>query len=480
MSELKTVILISIDDLRFDCIGCEKDKRWLERYNAHSIVDTPVLDSIAKKGIRFTQCISTSSYTPSSHTSMVTGLYPNRHGVKTFFHPLSKSITTLPDILKSKGWKTSAWTEHLTLKMQKITKGIDTVIEPLGDEKANLFEFINELPPQKNNFVFIHLFDVHKPYLYTTGGSERSEYNKNYLEEMRIFSENLGVNFESLLLNAQTEARKVVTNYDNLNPSLQEYAVFRSLDYLIRNHLRNKDLLFEEIVPLYVRGVNKFDHGKLKDLVDTITENGFLENGLLIIVSDHGETRCTWNDREDFMNSFNVSEGAIHVPLIMYSENLPGGLEINTEVSITDLVPTILDLLTVKYDLNFDGISLKSIIDNKDEKSVERTLYSDSWAYEGRNTFFGNTDNSLKNFLAEACARKGGFKYVWRNDKVGTHDFYNYTEDPFEENSLPHNETARTLKKELSTYLLRYQIEKIKKRITTKLRDAETDPLHGG
>jgi arylsulfatase A-like enzyme len=460
MNKYKTIILISVDDLRFDCISCEKDKRWLKRYNTHSVVDTPALDSIAQKGIRFTQCISTSSYTPSSHTSMVTGLYTNRHGVKTFFHPLSNGITTLQDILKKKGWKTSAWTEHLTLNMQKITKGIDTVIEPFLDEKANLFEFINRLPPEKNNFVFIHLFDVHKPYFYTTGGSERSEYNKNYLEEMRRFSEDLSINFESLLLNAQTEAQKVVTNYNNLSPSLQEYAVFRSLDYLIRKQLRTKDILFEEIVPLYVRGVNKFDHGKFKDLIDTIEKNGLLEDSLLIIVSDHGETRCTWNEREDFMNSFNVSEGAIRVPLIMHSENLPEDLEVNTEVSIIDIVPTILDILDIKCDLTFDGISLKPMIENENRRQMNRTLYSDSWAYEGRSTFFGNTDSSLKEFLAEACARRGGFKYVWRNEKIGTDDFYNSTEDPFEENSLPYDETARALKKKLSNYLLRYSIRK--------------------
>ena len=163
-------------------MGCEKDKRWLNRYNARSLVNTPVLDNIAQSGIRFTQCISTSSYTPSPHASLMTGLYPNRHKVRTFFHLLPTTIITLADILKSKGWKTSAWVEHLTFKMQKITKGITTVVEPFGREEANLFDFIDKISPEEHNFVFIHVFDVHKPYLYTTGGSERSQYNQKYVE----------------------------------------------------------------------------------------------------------------------------------------------------------------------------------------------------------------------------------------------------------------------------------------------------------
>lgn len=457
MSETKTVILISIDDLRFDCVGCEEDKRWLERYNANSIVNTPTLDSIAKKGVRFTQCISSSSYTPPSHASMLTGLYPKHHRVKSFFHPLSNSITTLPDILKSKGWKTSAWSEHLTLKMLRITKGIDNVIEPFKDERANLFEFIDSLNPKENNFVFIHLFDVHKPYFYTTGGTERYDYNKSYLEEMETLSKKLEIDFESLLLNAQNEARRAGNNYDKLNTSLKEYAIFRSLDYFIRKELRAQNILFEEIIPLYVRGVNKFDCGKFRDLMDKLAEEGFLNDSLLIIVSDHGETRCKWNEREDFMNSFNVSEGAIHVPLLIYSEHLPKGLEINEEVSIIDLMPTILDLLDIKIELDFDGTSLKPLIENESSwnETFERSLYSESWAYHGGINFFGNTKPLNEEFLAEACVRNGGFKYIWRNERVGTSGFYNYINDPFEENDLTqiHNEIALKLKKEIHEYI---------------------------
>lgn len=472
---LKTIILISVDDLRFDCLSCEKDKRWLERYCVHSLVDTPVLDSIASKGIRFTQCVSTSSYTPSPHASMVTGLYPVRHRIRTFFDLLPESIVTLPEILRRKGWKTSAWVEHLTFKMQKITKGIDTVVEPLADEKANLFEFIDGLDCKENNFVFIHLFDVHKPYSYTTGGSERFLYNKDYTREVEVLCERISLDFESVLQEAQAEARRVVPTYEQLTPSLQEYANYRSLDYLIRTQLRTTDQLFEEMISLYINGVNKFDQGKFKDLLDKLEDCSLLEKGLLLTSSDHGETRCTWNGREDFMNSFNVSEGAIRVPLLMYSENLPHGLEIDTEVSIIDVMPTVLDFLDIKSDFNYDGRPLRFLIESEGENRSDRTLYSESWAYKGSSTFFGKSDiktgtetgtDRAGEFLAEACARREGFKFIWRNQKVGTHGFYNYQTDPFEENDLSCHDMADVLKKELSTYMLPYQIEKIKAKIT--------------
>lgn len=456
--QIENVFLISIDDLRFDCIGCEKDKRWLEQYHAHTLVHTPFLDSMAERGARFTQCISTSSYTPAPHASMLTGLYPKHHKIRTFFNMLPQDVPTLPELLREKGWHTAAWCEHLTFGMQKILKGIDMVAEPFACEN-NLFHFIDALP--QKSFTFIHLFDVHKPYLYTTGGTERHSYNQEYLEEMEAFTEKIEVDFRTLLLNAENEARRVVKSYDNLVPSLKEYALYRSLDYLLRQELRQKNILFEEIIPLYVRGVNKFDGGKFKDLVTCLEEKGFLENSLIIICSDHGETRCAWGGREDFMNSFNVSEGAIRVPLILVmGEGVLEGEVSNTPVSVIDIAPTIADILQV--DFHCDGHSLLPLIEGS---RTERTLFSESWAYQGESTFFGKASAPLEEeFLAEACARKEGYKYVWRNKKVGTSAGYNYEEDPFEEREVPEEKVAN-LKEEVHTYQLEYQTEKVIKHL---------------
>jgi arylsulfatase A-like enzyme len=401
----------------------------------------------------------------------MTGLYPNRHKVRTFFHLLPHTIITLADILKNKGWKTSAWVEHLTFKMQKITKGITTVVESFGRKEANLFDFIDKISLEEHNFIIIHVFDVHKPYLYTTGGDERFQYNQKYVEKMKSFAEKIDCNGDILLQNAQAEAKRV-TNYDDLSPSLQEYAVFRSLDYLLRTYLRDQDRLFEEIIPLYIQGVNKFDQGKFKDIINTLTEKGLLDNGLLIIASDHGETRCTWEGREDFMNSFNVREGAIHVPLIMYAEFLPSELEIPDDVGIIDVVPTVLDLLHIDGNLTFDGTSLVPLIESG-TGLPPRTLFSESWAYQGSNTFFGAVEKVKTEFLAEASARKKGYKYVWKNPDLGPNMFYTYEDDPFEENPLPLNEFGSALQTELSAYLLQYHIEKIKEKITFKSKKVQ-------
>ena len=123
-----------------------------------------------------------------------------------------------------------------------------------------------------------------------------------------------------------------------------------------------------------------------------------------------------------------------------------------------------LDFLNLKVDLDLDGISLRQLLEAGDgkHKSLERTLYSESWAYQGKTTFFGSADNQLEGaFLAEACARKGGIKYVWRNKKVGKDGLYDYIKDPFEKNDIALDEKGLKLKNQLLNYMLDYQIEKM-------------------
>ena len=69
---VERVVLVSIDTLRADHLGC---------YGA-SDVHTPHLDAVAASGVRFAQAISPTPLTLPSHTTLLTGLDPPRHGVR--------------------------------------------------------------------------------------------------------------------------------------------------------------------------------------------------------------------------------------------------------------------------------------------------------------------------------------------------------------------------------------------------------------
>lgn len=417
MTTPDTIVLVSIDDLRYDCVGAAESRAWLEQYDVADAVDTPTLDEVVGSGRSYDRATSTSSYTPPSHASIFTGQYPSEHGVKTFFNRLDDSHT-LARALSDAGYETVAWIENVALDMLDVTAGFDTVVCPFEREDANLFEFVRSASDADKLFLFVHLFDVHKPYGYATGGTERERYNGDYPEcldpllpaELRA---------SEMVEDAREEASDVVPNYDDLTPSLREYADYRSLDHLLRNRLeelQGQDR-FETLLGLYVEGVNRFDRRRLADLLDVLDETG-LRDGLFLLTSDHGETRCRWGDREDLMNSFNVSEGAVRVPLVV--EPAGGSVDdfasASAPVSHVDVLPTLLDVADASTPRPTSGRSLR------EDLQSDRPLFNESWYYSGGADFFGNVEETGEGGLSEAAVRIGDCKLVRSFAESGTPD----------------------------------------------------------
>jgi len=93
------VVLITLDTTRADHLGA-----WGWRH-AH----TPNLDALARRGSRFLRCDASSPLTLPSHASILTGLYPPRHGVRdngTF--TLAAGVTTVAEVLSAAGFDTAA------------------------------------------------------------------------------------------------------------------------------------------------------------------------------------------------------------------------------------------------------------------------------------------------------------------------------------------------------------------------------------
>ena len=77
------LILISLDTLRPDHLGAY----------GYPIETSPALDRFARRGLVFEEAIAPAPWTAPSHAAMLTGLYPNRHGIKTHKHKLSDRVT---------------------------------------------------------------------------------------------------------------------------------------------------------------------------------------------------------------------------------------------------------------------------------------------------------------------------------------------------------------------------------------------------
>src|SRR5215467_13104010 len=93
------VILITIDTLRADHVGC---------YGAKTS-RTPTLDGLARDGVVFERAISQVPLTWPSHAVILTGTYPFQNGVQDFTgQPLSHQFRSIAQALKQAGYATGA------------------------------------------------------------------------------------------------------------------------------------------------------------------------------------------------------------------------------------------------------------------------------------------------------------------------------------------------------------------------------------
>lgn len=163
------VLLISIDTLRADHLGCYGYQK-----------PTPALDAFAAKGVRFEQAISQVPLTLPSHCTIMTGLYPNQHGVRNNENfVLPPSAKTLATVFRENGYATGGVVGSFSLdSIFGINQGFQYFDDQIGDShdpetnryverKAEKVWGLGRkwLDAQKAPwFCFLHFFDPHAAY----------------------------------------------------------------------------------------------------------------------------------------------------------------------------------------------------------------------------------------------------------------------------------------------------------------------------
>jgi arylsulfatase A-like enzyme len=158
------IILISIDTLRADHLGAYG-------YPGRT---SPFIDSLAAKGLVFDHATVSMPSTTPSHASMMTGLYPAKHGSTTLLAPMSPNVDTLAAALSRKGYHTAAAVGiHLLGRPFHFDHGFADFSAPsAGSRKAatvnaDLFADIDRYAarsPRPPLFLWAHYFDCHAPY----------------------------------------------------------------------------------------------------------------------------------------------------------------------------------------------------------------------------------------------------------------------------------------------------------------------------
>ncbi len=181
-NKLPNIFLIVLDSVRADHLSCYGYFRKT----------SPHIDKIAQESTLFERCFSVSSWTPPSHASLFTGLFPSEHGINGDNLYLDEGLSYLPKLLRNRGYRTIAFsnTPHISrdrgfhngftdfieisrvpypsvfdsirIKMKDVLAGRDSGARKINSLVLDWLEC--NLGQKSPIFMFINYVEAHAPY----------------------------------------------------------------------------------------------------------------------------------------------------------------------------------------------------------------------------------------------------------------------------------------------------------------------------
>ncbi|MBI1941015.1 MAG: sulfatase-like hydrolase/transferase [Acidobacteria bacterium] len=166
------VIVISIDTLRADRLGCYGYRQ----------IETPAIDALAQSAARFTRAYTPVPITLPAHVSIFTGSFPMGTGIHDFVgNKLPAGALTLAEVLRDNGYTTAAFLGSAVLDSRfGLNQGFGTYFDHFDLTRADeasldrlerrgdrvIDEALSWLKrnPRQPFFLWIHLYDPHAPY----------------------------------------------------------------------------------------------------------------------------------------------------------------------------------------------------------------------------------------------------------------------------------------------------------------------------
>jgi arylsulfatase A-like enzyme len=331
-----SVLLITIDTLRADHLGAYGD----------TLAQTPTLDWFASNGTVFANAFSNFNVTNPSLVTLFTGLYGREHGVYDLRTPLPPDFSTLAEILKSAGYKTGAVVSvaHMSPALSGLQQGFDEYyVPPRGEWPADTVTVIASHWLERHGrtpfFLWVHYFDPHMPY--------------SPPESLAAVFCPDGPEKPGRLSLADTLSR--LTDLEHLGPAGRDWLG------TITNHTYPEAMYRAEIA---------FVDQQIGRLWQTVRELLLESQVTLVITADHGESL---GEHAIYYDHIGLYKQQIHVPLIFYAPGfIPSGRYVESLISVVDLLPTILDMVSMAPALEVGGFSFASTI--FDGKPGERSL----------------------------------------------------------------------------------------------------------
>lgn len=396
MSEKMNVLFIITDQQRADMMGCSGNK----------IIKTPNLDRLAKDSIRFSNAFCTSPMCMPNRATIITGYYPNVHGVRSNGINLPQHIPRITDTLVNRGYHTisigkahyNTWTPRYDPKTKSAEDNQDWKLKnPKGDylthekfpipyygfEEVDLvighgnaclghyFKWIEERDPKiAERIVKEYSTTIPAQEIFYENWVPLELYNTTYIQNNtisfleRYANRNYGEKPFFLHCSFPDPHQPVSPPGKYRDMYKPEDMVFPENIHNIKNlykhpylkqHLEHPpvrgSLLREEteenirkFIALSYGSVSLIDYA-VGQILASLEKLGLADNTMVIFTSDHGDYM---GDHGLILKGISPFNGTLQVPLIWKVPGVTKPAVSDTLISSIDIPKTILELLKIK------------------------------------------------------------------------------------------------------------------------------------
>lgn len=357
------VLFLFSDQHHAEAMGCA----------GHTIVKTPSLDALAKRGLRFTRAYSQDAICTPSRISLMTGLYPRTIGILTNgdedhildarnYYPLQQAFQAagyftavsgkihLGKKQIVQGWDRGA--TSLPLKMDPVQESYFDWIREKGHEaafkrdwdgtlNADLGAHLSDLPPEYRDAPYTadratgyirEAVKAGKPFFcWATFHGPHQPYTppKKWADLYPVESIPLPANWNEPIA--------------NLPPAMQNLRRNEKTPWNCAKAAREPEL-YKRMIAYYYAQITEVDHS-IGEIVKCLDELGVRENTIIVYSSDHGDFMGRHGMVEKNSVGHNVYEDTLRVPLII---SWPGrghqDMTCDNLVELVDLYPTLCEV----------------------------------------------------------------------------------------------------------------------------------------
>jgi arylsulfatase A-like enzyme len=361
-SSSPNLIVIMTDEHNFRTLGCYRE--LMQKRQAYmwgpAVVETPNIDWLADQGALCTSFYATTPVCSPSRGSLISGLYPQATPVVTNNIPLNDEVVTFAHLLGKSGYKTGyAGKWHLD-----------------GDGKPQ-WAPQRQFGFQDNRFMFnrghwknlkmddsgpkVGSFSKNRP-SYAVGDADEKSFTTDFLMDRTL---------EFIDANQSVPFCYMLSLPDPHGPD----TVRAPYDTMYDDQVYEKPTTFDvddRAIPAWGEPAKKLGFGQSKyygmvkciddnigRLIKKLTDDGILENTMIVFTADHGDLRGEHHRQ----NKGVPWEGSARIPfLIYYPSKIKPQTIVNQALTSVDFCPTLFSLFEKEVSADFHGRDFSKLL----------------------------------------------------------------------------------------------------------------------